>query len=138
MVICIDSCVFIRGITRPEADTQRLFELIGPALRVVISRLVAVEVTRNLSDRTQQAAFYRLFYKTDNATIIEEPVPLELIEQYIALGLPEKGDAIIGAFAEWLAVDYLISDNRHFLRHLRTEAYRLLTPAGFLEAIESL
>ncbi len=137
MVICIDSGVFIRGITRPEADTQRLFELISPTIRVVIPRLVAVEVTRNLSGRTQQAAFYKLFYKTDDATIIEEPVPPELIEQYIALGLPEKGDAIIGAFAEWLRVDYLISDNRHFPRRLRTEAYRLLTPAGFLEETDT-
>ncbi|CUS03621.2 protein of unknown function [Candidatus Promineifilum breve] len=102
----------------------------------MIPRLVAVEVTRNLTTRPQQVAFYSLLHKNENAAIIDAPIPPRLIARYLALGLSEKGDAIIGAFAEWMQVDYLISDNRHFLQELRTDAYRLLTPGDFLEILQ--
>lgn len=58
-----------------------------------------------------------------------------LIERYIGLGLAEKGDAYIGAFAERMRVDYHISDNPHVLRHLHTEAYGLLMPVDFLRHV---
>ncbi len=135
MVICIDSCVFIRGITRNEGDTEQLLGVIGPDIQLVIPRLVANEVTRNLVARSQKLAFYRLFHKNQNASVIDAPIPPRLINRYMALGLSEKGDAIIGAFAEWMRVDYLISDNRHFLSALRTDAYRLLSPGAFLDIV---
>ena len=136
MRICIDSCVFIRGIPYADSDAGQLLDRISPALRVFIPRIVAVETTRNLKTVTDVARFYHLFHERPFAQIVDEPIPQDLFQRYIDLGLRAKGDAYIGAFAEWLRVDYLISDNRHFLRHLRTEAYRLLTPADFLEAID--
>jgi hypothetical protein len=48
MRICIDSCVFIHGIQQTDSAAGRLLELIGPELTLVIPRLVAQEVTRNL------------------------------------------------------------------------------------------
>ncbi len=48
------------------------------------------------------------------------------------LGLPVKADAFIGAFAEWMQVQYLISDNRHFLRDLATDAFGVLEASNFL------
>jgi hypothetical protein len=136
MVICIDSCVFIRGFSREDADTQQLLGLIGPKIQLVIPRLVTVEVTRNLAKRAQQMAFYRLFRNHEHAAIVDGPIPPVLLSRYLALGLSEKGDAYIGAFAEWMRVDTLISDNRHFLRELRTDAYRLLSPGDFLKRLE--
>jgi hypothetical protein len=65
------------------------------------------------------------------AIIVDEPTPRALVENYAALGLPAKADAFIGAFAEWMEVQYLISDNRHFLRDLKTEAFRVLNAAEF-------
>ena len=52
--------------------------------------------------------------------------------------LQEKGAAFSALFVYGWGFFFFPPDTRHFLRHLRTEAYRLLTPAGFLEAIESL
>lgn len=68
--------------------------------------------------------------------IIDLRVPERLVADYVARGLRAKGDAYIGAFAEWMRVEYLISDNRHFLRELRTDAYRLLSPGDFLKRLE--
>ncbi|KAA3663469.1 MAG: hypothetical protein DWQ04_10565 [Chloroflexi bacterium] len=132
MLICIDSCVFIRGLHNEASDAAQLLTLVGPALPLVIPRLVVQEVVRNLTDPKQVKTFYQIFAHRSFAYIVEEPVPRELVFKYVELGLPEKADAFIGAFAEWFQVDYLISDNRHFLRQLKTEAYQIVDPDNFI------
>ena len=132
MRICIDSCVFIRGINQEGSDAERLLRSIGPELQVIANRLIAQEVTRNLSGPQQIRRFYQIFHESAAAFIVTGPIPPAILDRYVALGLREKGDAIIGAFAEWMVVDYLISDNRHFLRELHTDAYQLMSPRDLL------
>ena len=68
--------------------------------------------------------------------IIDEPVPRTLVTKYVSLGLPAKADAFIGAFSEWMQARYLISDNRHFLRDLRTDAFDVLDASEFISRWE--
>jgi hypothetical protein len=138
MRICIDSCVFIRGLKEPPSDAGQVLELFSPTLKVFIPRLIAIEVTRNLHFRSDVARFYQLFHKRRYASIVEEPIPEDLFRRYVQLGLSVKGDAYIGAFAEWMRVNYLIYDNRYFLRDLRTDAYQLLSPGDCLEVLRRL
>jgi len=133
MRICIDSCVFIHGLQESAPAAIHLLDLVGPQWTLVIPRLVAQEVTRNLRTPAQVRSFYRLFHRHDSVFILDEPVPQDLVDKYVGLGLAEKADAFIGAFAEWMQVRYLISDNRHFLRELQTDAFDVLDAAGFLE-----
>jgi predicted nucleic acid-binding protein len=135
MRICIDSSVFIPALQGSDPSAVHLIDAISMDLRLVIPRLIASEVSRNLTTREQVSQFYRLFHNSDFAHIVDEPVPRTLVEKYGQLGLPEKADAFIGAFAEWLQVDYLISDNRHFLRELKTDAFTVLTPDELIERI---
>ena len=135
MLICIDSCVFIRAADAPLSDAARLIRLLSPGLPVVIPRLVVREVLRNLRTDDAIHTFYRLFSGKSGGEIIDLPVPDDLVAAYVARGLRAKGDAYIGAFAEWMRVDCLISDNRHFLRDLQTDVYRLLSPGEFLELL---
>jgi predicted nucleic acid-binding protein len=137
MRICIDSCIFIHGLQGNDPATRRLITLISPTLQLVIPRLVAQEVTRNLQSLEQVRRFYRLFHEIDWAFIVDEPVPTDLVEKYVHLGLPAKADAFIGAFAEWMEARYLISDNRHFLRELRTDAFDVLDAASFVARWEA-
>ncbi len=137
MRICIDSCVIIHGLQETDSAAVRLLDLLGPDLVVVVPRLVAQEVMRNLRTREQVRLFYRLFRGRDFAFIVDEPVPRALVEKYVALGLPGKADAFVGAFAEWMQVRYLLSDNRHFLRDLRTDAYDVLDAAEFASRWEA-
>jgi hypothetical protein len=137
MLICIDSCVFIRGFQDETSDAARLLNLLSRKRPLVIPRLIAQEVTRNLNQVEHLAAFYRLFAKTDFAFIVEEPVPRDVVIVYTERGLPAKADAFIGAFAEWMQVDYLVSDNRHFLRELQTESYQVVTPEQLLQIWEN-
>ena len=63
MRICIDSCVFIRGLQTNDPEVQQLITLIGPALQLVIPRLVAQEVSRNLRSPDQVRRFTACFMK---------------------------------------------------------------------------
>ncbi len=134
MRICIDSCVFIRGLRTQDPTIATILDMVGPALFLDIPRLVALEVTRNLRTIEQVRGFYRLFADYTFARIIDEPIPKELVEKYSRLGLPAKADALIGAFAEWQQVEYLLSDNRHFLRQLSYSAFEVITPDDFFNA----
>ena len=126
MRICIDSSVFIPGLQERDPASTHLLELVGPELILIVPRLIAQEVTRNLKTPEQVRRFYHLFQAYDFAFIVDEPVPRNLVDKYTELGLPEKADAFIGAFAEWMSVRYVVSDNRHFLRDLQTEPFDVL------------
>jgi len=133
MRICIDSCVFIQGLSKGDSNALRLLTLIGSDLVLVIPRLVAQEVTRNLITPEQVRSFYRLFHESTFAFIVDEPVPAKLVAKYVDLGLRQKADAFVGAFAEWMESRYLISDNRHFLRELNASAFTVLNADEFHE-----
>jgi predicted nucleic acid-binding protein len=137
MRICIDSSVLIPALQGNDPAAVRVLNLIGPELTLIIPRLIAQEVTRNLNTPEQVRLFYRLFQAYDFAFLVDEPVPRDLVEKYTDLGLPGKADAFIGAFAEWLEVRYLISDNRHFLRDLRTDAFIVLAATDFISRWEA-
>lgn len=132
MRICIDSSVLIPALQESDLEAVRLLNLIGPDLVLLIPRLIAQEVTRNLRTPEQVRDFFHLFQQYDFAFIIDEPVPRDLVELYGQRGLPEKADAYIGAFTEWMKARYLISDNRHFLRDLTESSFIVVKPADFL------
>jgi hypothetical protein len=137
MHICIDSSAFVLGLQGKDPSAAKILELVGSNLNLIIPRLIAQEVTRNLYSPQQVRQFYRLFQNYSFAKIIDEPVPLVLVEKYVSLGLPAKADAFIGAFAEWMNVSYLISENRHFLRQVKTNAFQILDADDFVRILES-
>ena len=130
MRICIDSNQFILGIGGADAAAERLM-LTLPRLEIVVPRLVINEVTRNLGV-SEVKMLYGLLNKSPRFSIVDEAVPKYLVTKYVALGLREKGDAFIGAFATRQKVGFLISDNRHFLAELHTTAFTVLAPTDFL------
>jgi hypothetical protein len=115
----------------------RILDLVSPDLKLVLPRLVVQEVLRNLFTPNQVRRFYQLFRHPDIARIIDEPVPVELVNKYVDMGLNYKGDAFIGAFAEWQNVEYLISNNRHFLRVLKPKAFVVLDAEAFVTRQEN-
>ncbi|MBC8446923.1 MAG: type II toxin-antitoxin system VapC family toxin [Chloroflexi bacterium] len=130
MLICIDSNIFILGTTDADADAAALMDML-PQLSVVVPRLIVVETVRNLAPIGMDKQFFATIGEATRFHIVDAPTPPDLIEKYTALGLPAKADALIGAFTEWMGVQYLISDNRHFLS-LTTEAFEVLRPGEFL------
>ncbi|MCX6578591.1 MAG: PIN domain-containing protein [Candidatus Aminicenantes bacterium] len=130
MRICIDSNQFIFGLSGSDVASETLLKLL-PRLEVVIPRLIIKEVTRNLN-QSQVKAFYALLNRAPRVSIVDEPVPIELVRKYVGLGLREKADAVIGAFAEWQGARYIISENRHFLNELQSTVFEVVSPEEFL------
>ncbi len=131
MRICIDSNQFIFGLSGSDVASEMLLKLL-PRLEVVIPRLVLKEVTRNLN-QAQVKMLYALLHQAPNVAIVEDPVPAGLVKKYVGLGLREKADAVIGAFAEWQGAKYIISDNRHFLEELQSSAFEVVSAGEFLQ-----
>jgi hypothetical protein len=130
MKISIDSNQFIFGIGGIDPASELLMTLL-PVLEVILPRLVIKEVNRNLTE-TQRKLLFKLFNKCSKLTIIDNPVPIDIVQKYIKLGLPEKADAFIGAFVEWQEIQIFISDNRHFLNELSGSQFEVLKPYEFL------
>ena len=134
-LICIDSNQFIFGLTGISSDSVRLLSVLTE-FNVARPRLVVQEVIRNLDTPPQVRVFYRLLYGAQGMiVVVDDPVPRDLVDKYQDLGLPEKADAVIGAFVEWVGASYLISDNRHFLQQLKPSAFEVLTPTTFLSRL---
>lgn len=132
MRICIDSCVFILGLRNEDSDAGRLLDSVGPHLNLIIPRIIAKEVDRNLVTTEQKRRFYHLFHLRRFAVISDKIVPHDLLEKYVEQGLREKGDAFIGAFSELEKLDYLISTNRHFLKELASAPFQIMDPSEFV------
>lgn len=131
-LICIDSNQFIFGLNETDEDSVAFLNILSD-FNVAIPRVIVQEVTRNLDTAIQVRKFYRLIYGALNFLVVDEPVPQNFVTKYIELGLREKADAVIGAFAEWVGGKYLVSDNRHFLQELETDAFEVVSPAEFLD-----
>jgi predicted nucleic acid-binding protein len=130
MRICIDSNQFILALTQADPEAEELILNLAE-FGVFVPRLVMKEVTRNLAaDRVDY--LHRLIADNARFHIVDASTLPELIEKYVALGLPAKTDALIGAFTAWVGAQYLISDNRRFLS-LTTEAFEVLRPGEFLQ-----
>ena len=60
MRICIDSSVLIPAVRNSDPSASRILRQLGPDLELVIPRLVAQEVNRNLTIPRHVRHFYRL------------------------------------------------------------------------------
>ena len=131
-LICIDSNQFVFGLNETNEDSVTFLNILSD-FNVAIPRLITQEVTRNLDTAVQVRKFYRLIHGAPNFLVVDEPVPQTFVTKYVELGLREKADTVIGAFAEWVGAKYLVSDNRHFLQELKTDAFEVISPSEFLE-----
>ena len=106
-----DFSLFIPDIIRDEVQRNMPFHLIGD--------------------------FYRFI--TSDPRIVQFPVvetPISYFQHYhLKLGLKEA-DATIAAFAEWKTIDFLVSENRHFLS-LNADQFVVCNAARFVQLLES-
>jgi hypothetical protein len=63
-------------------------------------------------------------------------VPKATFQRYQQQSRLKHADALIAAFADYMKVDYLVSENRHIYRSLKTTGFITLTAQGFLDLVE--
>ena len=136
MLFVLDSneYLFALGVPPRPASQKLLDRLIEthPTHQIPIPRLIIEEVRRHLSSE----AFCELLSAIRLLTSIDEDfvVPFELGAKYEVQGL-KPADAFIAAYAEWVGVHALVTENRHFLtRHIGLP-FRVLTAEQCLKLL---
>ena len=143
MRLILDTNEYIFGFSQSgPPESAQLLDLVGELLPdieefyLLLPDIIRDEVQRNLLSHLL-GDFYRFIMlnpKIVQASVLE--IPVSLFQHYHSdLGLKEA-DATIAAFAEWKAVDYLISENRHFLG-LKAEKFVVCNAATFIQHFDS-
>ncbi len=97
---------------------------------IYVNELIVKEVLRNINE-TQKKEFYALLLRS-NIILHTGPMPLELYKKYKNLGL-KKGDIVIASFCELKGINYLISENRHFLKNIKFEDFKVINLKRFIK-----
>ena len=144
MRIILDSNEYILGLdTAPgPSASSRLLDLVhilideSEEFRLLVPEIIVREVQRNLPPDLEKD-FFRLIQssrKIEYHTLVE--VPKATFQKYRQKVRLKHADALIAAFAEFMKVDYIVSENRHIYRGLKTAAFVTLTAQDFLDLIE--
>ena len=136
MRIVLDSNIFIFAFREEKAVCMRilenidLFEVFMPSIILdeVIERL-KILVNKNFASKVRHTILSSSVHVVDISA-----VPKNLIKKYEKKKL-KTSDAVIAAFAEYVSADYLLSENRHFLKNLKTTKFRVKNAEQFLEMV---
>lgn len=128
MIIVLDSNEYINFLNK-KYQLGEIFEINDVSVHV--NELIVREVLRNVNESLKKE-FYALLLRS-NVVVRNEKLPEHLFRKYKGKGL-KKGDIVIAAFCENDKADYLISENRHFLKEAKFDEFRVVTLRGFLSA----
>ena len=130
MKIVLDSNEYIYCINKENLLPEKLF--LDKNQSILIDDQIIREVLRNI-DESQKKEFYSILFKYD-INFYGLKIPVHLLNKYRNLGL-KKGDIAIAAFCEAINAEYLISENRHFLKGIKNTKFKIVTIVQFLKKI---
>ena len=125
MILVLDSNEYIDYLNQKNS-LDALFS--NQYLDIGINDLIIREVIRNLNE-LQIKKFYKIIF-SNNIEFYGQKLPSDVLENFRRFGL-KKGDIAIAAFCETIGADYLITENRHFLKS-REFHFKILSLKGFL------
>lgn len=136
MRIVLDSNEFIFAFMEKKTVCMKilenidLFEVFMPSLILdeIVERL-RILVNKNFASKIRHTVLSSSIHILDISTL-----PKNLIEKYERKGL-RTSDAAIAAFTEYIQADYLLSENRHFLKNLKTTKFSVKNAEQFLEMV---
>ena len=126
MIIILDSNEYINFLNR-KARLEEVFQIESVSIR--INELIIKEVLRNVSEQLKKE-FYALLLRSD-VVLSKEKLPKALFDKYMRKGL-RKGDVVVASFCESEKADYLVSENRHFLKAIKFDKFRVVKLDKFL------
>jgi hypothetical protein len=144
MKIILDTNEYILGLDRVSGkevsisllDVIKIMIEKQKNITLLIPEIIRKEVQRNIP-KDLEGDFYRLLYSSESIeyhSMID--VPVELFNKYRNEKGLKSGDALIAAFAEFMNVKYLISENKHIYRDLDIKEFHTVNAQEFLDRIE--
>lgn len=131
MIIVLDSNEYISYLSKKILFLDKIIS--DDKITICINETITKEVVNNLS-KLLIKDFYD-FLLRNSLNIYYEKIPLHLFQKYKRLGL-KKGDITIAAFCENVKADYLITENRHFLKSKRFDKFKVLSLEEFLSKLK--
>ena len=133
----LDTNIWVFGLRGAEGlqDCGTLLNQIG-SFTVVIPLQVLKELNFNLSE-DEMRDFYKLVNQYPEAIELSwQSAPLDRIKFYEGQGC-RKGDAVIAAHAEILAVILIVTENRQFLQTIKNRQFEVLTPTAAIARLST-
>ena len=127
MIIILDSNEYINYFNKKDL-LDKVFS--NQDILIYINDIIIREVIRNLKE-LQIKEFYNLIFNK-NINFYGHKMPLQLLAKYKKLGL-KKGEIAIAAFCESISADYLVTENRHFLKSKKFDRFEVLSLRKFLD-----
>jgi len=121
VIIVLDSKEYILYLNKKSSLVERI--LVNENVNVYINELIVREVLRNIKEDLKRE-FYELLFKS-NIFVFHETLPLLLLQKYQKLGL-KKGGIVIAAFCEHVKASCLVTENRHFLKAVDVDCFRVI------------
>ena len=126
MIIFLDSNEYINFLNK-KARLEEVFQIEDVSIR--INEIVVKEVLRSVSEQLKKE-FYALLLRS-NVVLCKEKLPRSLFDKYRRKGL-KKGGIVIASFCENEKAAYLVTENRHFLKEIKFDKFRVVKLDEFL------
>ena len=131
MIIALDSNEYINFLNQKPLILNGILE--NEKIAIFINEIIVKEVLRHVKE-TIKKDFYKLLF-AHNINVYNQRLPSHLLQKYKGMGLT-KGDIEIAAFCENIKADYLVTENRHFLKAFKINKFRIASLKEFLEEQE--
>ena len=126
MRIVLDSNEYIIFLNKKSISLNELFEKEG--IVIYVNSSIVKEVLRNVAE-TIKSKFYKILFK-NKIEVNDKILPFYLFDKYKKIGL-KKGDITIASFCEFIKADYLITENRHFLKEAEVKEFKVVAIKDF-------
>jgi len=130
LILVLDSNEYILYLHKKSFLIEKILN--DQKATIFIDELIVKEVLRNIKEEVKKE-FYSFLFKNE-IPIFHAQLPISLIQKYKKLGL-KKGDIGIAAFCEYIKAEYLITENRHFLK-IKADTFRVVTLKEVLALIK--
>ena len=127
MILVLDSNEYLNYLEKKSEILGEIF--LNEVITIYINEIIVKEVLRNADD-LKKKGFYSLI-SGHKIVAFDKRISIVLLQKYKKLGL-KKGDIAIAAFCETISADYLITENRHFLKSRKFDRFKVLSLKEFL------
>lgn len=137
MKVVLDTNEFIFALRDKEYFALNVLKLAGINYTCIIPEMILEEVFQKFKFLKGKnfASKIRYFITNMDITIL----PDEIVNQYLIEKYRRKGakgaDAFIAAFAEFIGADYIVSENRDFLKEIKFEKIKVCKAEEFLKIL---
>ena len=134
-IVVLDTNEFIFGLVGNQKYPAFLIQNLGK-LSQDFEFCVSRQITKEILDNIPKNCQGRLFNLINSGIIKydDKLIDKKLLVKYKTYGL-KKGDVVIAAFADKENADFLISENRHFLKELKNAKFKILDAEQFIKNI---